>query len=100
MSTHCFEDSDHDSYKVTRLSQTFILIFCNQAPVMWLSKKQNSVNTSTFRSEFIALKIAVKLVILLRYKLHMFGVPLKGSTDMFCDKEEVFKNTSTPDSVI
>ena len=30
----------------------------------------------------------------------MFGLPLKGYTDMFCDNEEVFKNTSTPESVL
>ena len=41
MSMHCFEDADHVSYKVTRQSQTCILIFCNRAPVMWLSKKHN-----------------------------------------------------------
>ena len=100
MSTHCFEDSDHDSENFTRRSQTCILIFCNQAPVMWLSNKNNSVETSTFGSEFIALKLEVELVIALRYKLCMFGVPLEGPTDMFCDKKSVFKSTSTPDYVL
>ena len=63
MSTHCFEDADHASDKVTRQSQAGILIFYNRAPVMWLSKKQNSVETSNFRSKFTALKLAVDLVI-------------------------------------
>ena len=67
---------------------------------MWLSKKQNSVETSTFGSEFIALKLTVDLVIALQYKLRMFGVPLKGSTDMLCENEAVIKNTSTPESVL
>ncbi len=34
MSTHCFVDSDHAGDKVTRRSQTGILIFCNSAPVI------------------------------------------------------------------
>ena len=63
---------------------------------MWLSKKHNSIEMSTFGSDFIALKLTVKLVIELRYKLRMFGVPLEVPTDVFCDNEEVFKNTSTP----
>ena len=54
----------------------------------------------TFGSEFTALKLAVELVIALRYKLRDFGVPLEGPTDMFCDKEELFKNTYTPDYVL
>ena len=86
MSTHCFEDADNFSDKFTRRSQKGILIFCNRAPVMCLSKKHNSVDTSTFGSEFTALKLTVELLIALRYKLRMFGVPLKGPTDMLCDK--------------
>ena len=67
---------------------------------MWLSKKHNLVETSTFGSKFTALKIAVELGIAFRYKMGMFGVPLEVPTDMFCENEAVFKNTSTTDSVL
>ena len=100
MSMHCVEYADHASKKVTCPSQTGILILCNQAPIMWLSKKQNSVQTLTFRSKFTAIKLTVELVIAFRYKLRMFGVPLEGPTDMFCDNKAVFNNTSTPNSVV
>ena len=53
-----FVDADHAGNKVTRRSHTGILIFCNLAPIIWYSKRQNTVETSTFGSEFIALKIA------------------------------------------
>jgi hypothetical protein len=43
MSSHCFVDSDHAGDKVTRRSQTGILIFCNTAPIISYSKRQNSV---------------------------------------------------------
>ena len=66
MSTHCFEDSYHASEKVTRRSQIGILIIYNRSAVMWLRKKQNSVKTSTFGSDFTALKLAVELVIALQ----------------------------------
>ena len=67
---------------------------------MWMGKKHNLVETSTFGSEFTALKLAVELVIELQYKLRMFGVPLEGHTEMFCDNKAVFKNTSTPESML
>ena len=46
------------------------------------------------------MKNAVELVMALRYKLKMFGVPVDGPTDMFCDNEAVYKNSSMPESVI
>ena len=30
----------------------------------------------------------------------MFGVPVGGPTDMFCDNEAVYKKSSTPESVL
>ena len=60
--THCFLDSDHAGDKVTRRSQMVILIFVNRAPILWYSKRQNTVETSTFGSEFIAMKTAVEQV--------------------------------------
>ena len=100
VSTHCFVDSDHAGDKVTRQSQMGILIFVNRAPILWYSKRQNTVETSTFGSEFIAMKTAVKQVESLRYKLCMFGILLEGSTNMFCDNEAAFKNASIPDSTL
>ena len=100
VSTHCFVDADHASDRVTRRSQTGILIFVNRAPIMWYSKRQNTVETSTFGSEFIAMKTAVEQIEGLRYKLRMFGVPLEGPTDVFCDNDAVFKNSSIPDSTL
>ena len=100
MTTHCFVDSDHAGDKVTWRSQTGILIFCNKAPILWFSKRQNSVQTSTFGAEFTALKQAVELVQALRYKLRMFGVPIEESTNIFCDNEAVYKNATIPESVL
>ena len=95
-----FVDSDHAGDKVTRRSQTGILIFLNRAPIIWYSKRQNTVETSTFGSEFIAMKTAVEQIESLWYKLRMFGVPLEGPTNVFCDNEAVFKNVSQPDSTL
>ena len=100
VSTHCFVDSDHAANTVTRRSQTGLLLFVNRAPVTWFSKTQNTVETSTFGSEFIAMKNAVEHIEALRYNLRMFGIPIEGPTNAFCDNEAVFKNTSIPDSTL
>ena len=100
VSTHCFLDSDHAGNTVTRRSQTGLLLFVNRAPIAWYSKRQNTVETSTFGSEFIAMKTVVEKIEALRYKLRMFGVPLEGPTNIFCDNESVFKNASIPDSTL
>ena len=100
VSMHCFVDSDHAGDKVTRRSQMGILIFINWATIMWYSKRQNMVETSTFGTEFIAMKTAVEQVEALRNELRMFWVPLEGPTNIFMDNEAVFKNSSIPDSTL
>jgi hypothetical protein len=100
VSTHCFVDADHAGNRVTRHSQTGILIFINRAPIIWYSKRQNTVETSTFGSKFVAMHIVVELIEALRYKLRMFGIPLEGPTNVFCDNEAVTKNVAIPESTL
>jgi hypothetical protein len=97
---HCFVDADHTGDRVTRRSHTGILIFCNHAPITWYSKKQNTVETSTFGSEFIALKTAVELIEAMRYKLRMFGIPLTGPASIYCGNDSVVNNTTKPESTL
>jgi len=85
---------------VTRRSHTGIFIFVNCALITWFSKRQNTVESSTFGSEFIALKTAVVLIEGLRYKLRMFGIPIDGSASVLCDNESVIRNTSAPESTL
>jgi len=83
----------------TRRSYTGILIYINQAPIIWYSKRQNTVETSSFGSEYIALRICTEMVEGLRYKLRCFGVPVEGLTDVLCDNRSVVTNSSVPTSV-
>ena len=46
------------------------------------------------------MKTAVEQIEALRYKHRMFGVPIEGPTNIFCDNESVFKNASIPDSTL
>ena len=96
----CFVDADHAGCRVTRRSHSGILLFLNKAPIMWYSKRQNTVETSTFGSEIVALKIAVEMTEGLRYKLRMMGIAVDGPTNVFCDNESVVKNTTRPESTL
>ena len=58
------------------------------------------METSTFGSEFVAACIAVELIESLRYKLRMFGVPLVGPANMFCDNNWVVVNCTIPESTL
>jgi hypothetical protein len=64
------------------------------APIMWYSKRPNTVDSSTFGSEFIAMKTAIEQIEALRYKLRMMGIPIVGPANVFCDNEAVFKNSA------
>ena len=100
VTTTCFVDADHAGCRVTRRSQTGVLLFLQRAPIMWYSKRQNTVETSTFGSEFVAMKTAIEMIEAFRYKLRMMGIPLDGETNVFCDIESVFKNSTQPESVL
>jgi hypothetical protein len=57
-----FVDASHAADLVTRQSKTGVLIYLNRAPILWYSKKQNSMEASTFGSEFMALKTGMELL--------------------------------------
>jgi hypothetical protein len=52
---NAFVVANHAGNKITRHSHTGILMYLNCAPVIWYSKAQNTVESSTFGSEFIAM---------------------------------------------
>jgi len=84
----------------TRRSHSGILLYMNQAPIIWSSKRQNTVEASSFGSEYIALRICTEMIEALRYKLRWFGVPVEGSSDILCDNQSVVTNSSVPTSVL
>ena len=75
-------------------SHTGILVLLNKAPIMWYSKRQNTVETLTFGLEFIAMKTAIEMIEGLQYKLRMMDIKVNGTTNVFCDNESVVKNTT------
>jgi hypothetical protein len=60
-----FVDSDHAHDKVSRRSITGITIFVGRTPVVYSSKRQGAIETSTYGAEFCAMKNAVEELIAL-----------------------------------
>ena len=70
-------------------SVTGILHMLNKTPIDWYSKKQATVETATYGSEFVAARICVEQVIDLRNTLRYLGVPLRAKSYMFGDNKSV-----------
>ena len=62
VSTSTFVDSGHASNVVTRRSHTDILFFVCNGLIKAFSKRHNTVKSSTFGSELVALRISRDLI--------------------------------------
>ena len=100
VATTFYVDADHANDTTNRRSHTGILAYVQGAPVMWYSKRQATIETSTHGAELVATRIAVEFIESLRYKLHMFGIPIDGPTILLCDNMSVVHNGTRPDSVL
>ena len=54
--TRANDDDNHDPDTITRRSRTGFIVHANCAPMFWYSKKQSSIESSSFGSEFMAMK--------------------------------------------
>jgi len=93
-------DSDHAHDLETRRSVTGVLLFVNKTPVQWYSKRQNTIETSTYGSELVAARIATELALALRYRLRVLGVPILGPALLYGDNMSVIINCSLPSSTL
>ena len=79
-------------------SVTAVIHFVNQTPVEWFSRKQPTVETATYGSEFTAAKTAVQQIMGLRTMLRYLGVQVHGCTRLFGDNGSVVTSGSIPHS--
>ena len=73
----------------TGRSVTGILHMINKTPLDWYSKKQATVETATYGSEFVAARICVEQIIDLRNTLRYLGIPIRSKSFMFGDNKSV-----------
>ena len=75
-------DANLNHCSTTGKSLTGCLHFVNKTPVDWYSKKQATVETATYGSEFVAAKIATEQIMDIRQTLRYLGAPI-GSNPIY-----------------
>ena len=93
---HC--DSDHGHDLLTRRSVTGFVISINKTPIKFYSKRQNTVESSSYGSELVAGRIATEAIMEYRYKLRMMGIKVEGPSILMIDNQSVVANTTLPSS--
>ena len=88
----------HD--QVTGKAVTACLHIVNATPSHWYTKRQATVETATYGSEFVAARIATDQIIDLRYALMYLGVPVRSKSYMFGDNKSVVDSASIPTSTL
>lgn len=61
----------------------------NSTPIDWFSKRQDTVETATYGSEFVAARIATEQIMDIRITLRYMGIPVNDKTYLFGDNEGV-----------
>jgi hypothetical protein len=79
-------------------SVTATLHFLNQTPIDWYTKKQATVETATYGSEFVAARTCTEQIIELRTLLRYLGVPIREHSYMFGDNKSVVTSSSLPEA--
>ena len=74
--------------------------FGRRTPILWYSKRQNTIEVSTFGSEFVAMRQAFEMIKALNYKLRMFRIPIRETAKVFGDNNSVVLNCSSPESTL
>ena len=84
----------------TRKAVTAVLHFLNQTPIDAYTKRQSTVETATYGSEFVAARTAVDQIIDIHTTLRYLGVPIRDKSYMFGDNRSVVTSSTIPNSTI
>ena len=68
----------------------------SKTPIEYFSKKQSTVKTATYGSEFVAARIATEQIMDLCIMLQYLGVPICEVSYLFGDNKSVVDTTSIP----
>ena len=95
-----YKDANLYHDMVTGRAVTGILHLLNGTLLDWFSKRQNTVETATYGSEFVAARTAVDQIVDIRLTLRYLGVPIIGESIMFGDNQSVVTSATIPESAL
>ena len=79
---------------------TAVLHFLNQTPIDAYTKRQSTVETATYGSEFVAARTAVDQIIDIRATLRYLGIPIRDKSYMFGVNRSVATSSTISNSTI
>ena len=97
--THYVDANLHHDL-ATGKAVTAALHFLNQTPIDAYTKRQSTVETATYGSEFVAARTAADQIIDIRTTLQYLGVPIRDKSYMFGDNRSVVTSSTIPNSTI
>jgi hypothetical protein len=97
LETSVFFDADHAHDHQTQRSITGIIVFAGSTPVLWPSKHQGYIATSTYTAEFVAMQSAVEEAISIRYMLPCLAIPVTKPTNLYGDNFGVIQSATIPE---
>ena len=89
-------DANLQHCRITGKSVTGILTFYNKTPSRWWTKKQATVATSTFESEYDAGRTMVEQLVAERNYLRYLGVPINEISYGFGDNQSMINGSVMP----
>ena len=96
--TTSYVDANLYHCMLTGRAVTGILHFLNQTPIDWYSKKQATVETATYGSEFVGGRICIDQIMDLCTTLRYLGVPVCQVSYIFGDNKIVIDSSIVPHS--
>ena len=98
VTTTTYKDANLYHDLSTGRAVTGVFHFLNQTPIDWFMKKQETVETATYGSEFAEARTAIQQIAALRQALQYLGVPTRELLCLFGDNQSVVKSGSIPHS--
>ena len=96
VTTTTMMDDNLNHCLATGKSLTGCLHFVNKTPVDWYSKKQATVETATYGSEFVAAKTATEQIMDIRQTLRYLGAPITTKSFLFGYNRSVVTSATLP----
>jgi hypothetical protein len=91
--TH-FVDANLMHCAATGRAMTSILHLVNKTPMDWFCKKQSTVETATYGSEFNAARACVEQIMDIRMTLRYLGVPIRDRSYVFGDNKSMINSAT------
>ena len=95
-----YADSNHGNCLVTRRSTTGIIVVIGKTIIYTYSKRQNTIETSTYGAEFVAARIAIEKILEYRCKARMMGIRMDEPAMLLIDNKSVVINSTMPSSTL